>query len=96
MTTVAPESTWRSIKETADLLGVHPRTLRRYIREGKLDVMRLSAQIVRITTEAIDAFQDAHVKVETGTGTAYVPRPKIVKGKPVGASAPHFSHGPRG
>lgn len=63
-----------SIAEAAKQLDVHPRTLRRYIKDGKLNVLRLSPQIVRIRPEDIEAFRDDHIKVMTGTGTSYVTR----------------------
>lgn len=73
------EDTWLSIQQAADQLGVHPRTLRRYIRDGKLSVLRLSPQVVRIRTEDIGAFLKENIKVTTGTGTCYVPTPKEQK-----------------
>ena len=35
--------------------------------------MRLSAQVVRITPEALMEFRDDNIKIETGVGTCYVP-----------------------
>lgn len=68
--------TWLSINDAAQHLGVHPRTLRRYIRDGKLNAMRLSHQIVRIRPTDMDTFLKQNVKVLTGTGTCYVPMPE--------------------
>lgn len=74
MSVAAPEETWLSIADAADKLGVHPRTLRRYIGDGKLTAHRLSSQIVRIRPEDLDAFLADNIKMVTGTGTCYVPR----------------------
>lgn len=82
---MANEETWLSISEAAGLLGVHPRTLRRYIRDGKLGVLRLSPQVVRIRSEDIDSFLGENIKVTTGTGTCYVPKPGDSQRKPVSA-----------
>lgn len=78
---MANEETWLSISEAAEKLEVHPRTLRRYIRDGKLKVLRLSPQVVRIRAEDIAAFLSENIKVTTGTGTCYVPNP-VEQGKP--------------
>lgn len=82
---MANEETWLSISEAAKQLEVHPRTLRRYIRDGKLNVLRLSHQVVRVRVEDIEAFLDDHIKVETGTGTCYVPTPRERKRTPAPA-----------
>lgn len=74
---------WLSINDAAEQLGVHPRTLRRYIRDGKLTALRLSAQIVRIRNDDIDDFLRKNLKVVTGTGTCYVPTPEKLLAKPV-------------
>lgn len=84
-TAVAREDSWVSIADAAEQLGIHPRTLRRYIRDGRLDVMRLSAQVVRITPEALLEFRDDNIKIQTGTGTCYVPRAEEPSTGPTGA-----------
>lgn len=63
-----------SIAEAAEQLEIHPRTLRRYIKDGRLTVMRLSQQVVRIRPEDLFRFRDQNIKVNTGTGICYVPR----------------------
>lgn len=73
-TTATREDEWVSIGQAAEQLGVHPRTLRRYIRDQKLTVLRLSPQVVRIRPEDLDKFLDENIRIETGTGTCYVPR----------------------
>lgn len=84
-----------SIADAAEELGIHPRTLRRYIRDGRLSVMRLSPQVVRITPEALQGFRDENIKIETGTGTCYVPRAEEPSTGPTGALESHPRRGPR-
>ena len=58
--------------------------------------MRLSAQVVRITPEALDTFRAENIKIPTGTGTCYVQRgadPQVQAG-PTGA-APGIATTPR-
>jgi len=96
---MANGETWLSISEAAEQLGVHPRTLRRYIRDGKLGVLRLSPQVVRIRAEDIEAFLAENIKVTTGTGTCYVPKPgesqrapqPVQHVQPVAAAAPVYN-----
>lgn len=97
-TTAAPEDSWVSISQAAEQLQVHPRTLRRYIKEERLSVLRLSPQVVRIRPEELDRFRKGHLKIITGTGTSYVPRSSGPVEVPTGslptAAAPaRFSHG---
>lgn len=89
-TTATREDAWLSIAQAAEQLGVHPRTLRRYIRDGRLTVLRLSPQVVRIRPEDILQFRDDNIKINTGTGTCYVPRAEEPRRGPTGArpSAP--------
>jgi excisionase family DNA binding protein len=89
-TAVAPPSAWVSINDAAQQLGVHPRTLRRYIKDGRLKVQRLSTQVVRIKPEDIAAFKDDNVLIKTGVGTCWLPEPPqpgeyIHTGGPTGA-----------
>ena len=43
------------ISEAADVLGVTPGTLRRYIREGRLPVVRLRERTLRVREEDLAA-----------------------------------------
>jgi excisionase family DNA binding protein len=43
------------ISEAADVLGVTPGTLRRYIREGRLPVVRLHERTLRVRDEDLAA-----------------------------------------
>jgi len=58
------ENLWLSIQEAAEQLGVNPRTVRRYIRLGRIDVSRISNKVVRVRQADIDRF------METGVGKA--------------------------
>jgi excisionase family DNA binding protein len=92
-TSVAREETWVSIAQAAEQLGVHPRTLRRYIRDERLPVLRLSPQVVRIEPEDIERFLADNIRVTTGTGTCYVPRVVQSRRKPMGARRAEFTPG---
>lgn len=59
--TATREEIWVSIAEAANQLGVHPRTVRRYIRDSKLPVSRISTQVVRIRLADIDRFLNDNV-----------------------------------
>lgn len=84
----ADTDTWMPIAKAAGLLGVHPRTLRRYIRDKRIPVYRLSNQVVLIRPEDIETFRDKNIRVVTGTGTCYVPRPKAKRVRALPAAAP--------
>ena len=43
-----------TISEVAEILRVDPITIRRYIKQGKIPVVRLSQQIVRILRKDIE------------------------------------------
>jgi excisionase family DNA binding protein len=44
-----------SVEQVADRLGLHVRTVRKYIRDGKLDAVRIGKQY-RISRETLEAF----------------------------------------
>jgi excisionase family DNA binding protein len=73
-TAVDFEDTGVPIAVAAEQLGVHPRTLRRYISTGRLRVVRYTSQVVRIHKADLDRFLEDNVLVNTGTGACYVPR----------------------
>lgn len=52
------ENTWLSITEAAAHLGVNPRTVRRYIRLGRLEPSRVSNKVVRIRLADLDRFME--------------------------------------
>ena len=45
-----------TVKETAELLGCHPKPIFRYIREGWLGVIKISARSTRIPRTALELF----------------------------------------
>lgn len=91
---MAAEETGLPIAAAAEMLGIHPRTLRRYISDGRLRAIRYTTQVVRIQRDEIEAFLEGNIRVETGTGTCYVPRQPdapapTTKRKPAKAAAAH-------
>lgn len=62
-----------TIEEAAAVLGVNPRTLRRYIRDGRVPAYAFSSQVVRLELGDLEKFMAESLRVETGTGTCYVP-----------------------
>jgi excisionase family DNA binding protein len=51
----SPERPWMTIDEVAEQLSVHPETVRRWIRDGRLRVHRAGRQY-RVTREALMEF----------------------------------------
>jgi excisionase family DNA binding protein len=49
-----------SIADTAEILGVSAKTVRRRIASGELDAVRLGRRTIRVKTESIDRMIDAH------------------------------------
>lgn len=49
-----------SIAQTAEILGVSAKTVRRRIAEGELDAVRIGRRTIRIKTESIDRMIDSH------------------------------------
>ncbi|MEU4951595.1 helix-turn-helix domain-containing protein [Streptomyces lavendulae] len=52
---VARQQLYYSVEQVADLLGLHVRTVRGYVREGRLKAARVGRQY-RITHEDLEAF----------------------------------------
>lgn len=77
------ENTWLSIQEAADTLGVNPRTIRRYMRSGRLTPSRLSNKVVRIRLADLDRL------LEDGVAAKPV-RPAPVPAKPAAFSPGKF------
>lgn len=86
------ENTWLSIQEAAEHLGVNPRTVRRYMRLGRLEASRISNKVVRIRLADLDRFMEQNLPAakakaaEAAARAAHPPRPA----KPAG-----FSQTPR-
>lgn len=83
---VADEDAGLTIGDAADDLGVHSRTLRRYINDGRIEAIRYSSQVVRIERAELKRFRQDNIRVVTGTGTCYVPRPPKKRGRPTKAA----------
>lgn len=67
------ENTWLSIAEAAEHLGVNPRTVRRYMRLGRLDASRVSNKVVRIRLADLDRFMDSNVPAKVEAKVAPTP-----------------------
>ncbi|WP_433021856.1 helix-turn-helix domain-containing protein [Kribbella sp. CA-294648] len=63
-----------SVEQVADQLGLHVRTVRNYIRDGKLDAVRIGKQY-RISREDLEAFTGAAV----GSGERQIEVTSIVQ-----------------
>lgn len=53
------EETFYSVDDVSAMLGIHPKTVRRYIREGKLRAAKLGKQY-RISGHDLSLFLEAH------------------------------------
>lgn len=58
MNTTAHTADWRSVQQIADLLQQHPRTIRRWIAEGRLPASRIGREW-RISAAAVTAALDS-------------------------------------
>lgn len=47
---------WVTVKDAAKYLGVSDKTVRRYIKAGKLPAARLSSRLTRISMDDLDEF----------------------------------------
>jgi excisionase family DNA binding protein len=47
-----------TLPEVADMLKVHPLTVRRWVAEDGLPVVRISRQTVRVSRSALEAWMD--------------------------------------
>lgn len=68
------ENKWLSIQEAAEHLGVNPRTVRRYMRLGRLEASRVSNKVVRIRLADLDRFMDSNVPTKKVEPHAVDPR----------------------
>lgn len=57
--TVSATRKYESIQEAAGRLGVHTKTIRRWIAQGKLTAYRPSARVIRLDAAEVDAMMDA-------------------------------------
>lgn len=49
-----------SVRQVANLLQVHPQTVQRWIREGRLDAYRVGDRLLRVTVDAVETFLREH------------------------------------
>jgi excisionase family DNA binding protein len=56
MSTMAPDTTWMSIREAARRLGVHDNTMRRYVDRGLIRAVRLPSGVRRVKREDVESF----------------------------------------
>lgn len=49
-----------SLAQTAEILDVSIKTVRRYIAAGELDAVRLGRRTIRVRVESIDRLIDSH------------------------------------
>ena len=54
---------WKSIRQTADLLGVHYNTVYRMVRRGELEAYKVG-RIIRISDEDIEEWKRRSTAVE--------------------------------
>jgi len=47
----------RNLRETADIIGVHPQTVRRLIADGRIDVVRIGRRVL-VPVAEIERFLD--------------------------------------
>ena len=70
---VPEEKAFYSIAEFAALLGISERTVRRLIKDGELQVVRLGSKVIRIPASAIQpATEPQRAPVNTGSLKAIV------------------------
>lgn len=50
-----PEQTsrWGTVKEAAELMGLHTMTIRRYIKAGELPARRVGVKLIQVDLEAV-------------------------------------------
>jgi excisionase family DNA binding protein len=49
------ESVWLTIKQAAEVKGLHPNTIRNCIRDGRLPAVRLGARVIRVNSKDLEA-----------------------------------------
>jgi excisionase family DNA binding protein len=51
-----------TVREVAKILGIHEHTLYRWIKQGKIDSIRLGYKTIRITQQQLDDFLEQNKK----------------------------------
>lgn len=67
-----------TIQHVADALQVDPRTVRRYVSQGRLNVQRFSGTVVRVYNDDLERFQRENLRLELPRGATWVPCPPDV------------------
>jgi len=80
------EETYYSIKQISKMLGLHEKTLQRYIREGKLRAGKFGKQY-RVSGDDLSAFTEAH-GVSLPAEKSAPPLPKITVSAVVDIAVP--------
>jgi excisionase family DNA binding protein len=73
-----------TVEEVAELMGVHPETVRRWVRDGRLQAMRWGDRL-RFKPEAIRKFQEAcqvHIPTPAENLKRLADRRRVRKGTP--------------
>jgi excisionase family DNA binding protein len=80
------ENTWLTIQEAADHLGVNPRTVRRYMRLGRLEASRISNKVVRIRLADLDRLMESNLPAKKPVVADHPApaRPAVRPAKPAG------------
>lgn len=78
------DDTLLTVNQTAIILKVHPLTVRRYIREGKISAVKVAGNI-RISNSSIDSFIQDLLPTDYG-----IHRSKTTKFEPFGLDDPIF------
>jgi excisionase family DNA binding protein len=79
------EQEWRSVEQVAERLGLHVRTVRGYIRDGRLKAVRIGKQY-RIAQADLDAFTGRPAGEATGLPRAEVSAVVELEGVPATAA----------
>jgi hypothetical protein len=61
-----PETQWLTIKQAADIWGLHPNTIRNLITRGQLNAYRLGARVIRIDADDLNDLFTAYKGGEFG------------------------------
>lgn len=89
------ENTWLSIAEAAEHLGVNPRTVRRYMRMGRLEASRISNKVVRIRLADLDRFMESNLPANKDKPIVHTPPTSVVRAPVKPAKPAGFSPTPR-
>lgn len=69
-----------TVTEVAELIGVKPKTVRRWIAQGELPVVRLNARMLRVRALDVERLIAAHLDTSSTAGTAVGAGPRFAAG----------------